>query len=118
MFQVSSGWLRGEGRGDELQLVETGEGCMMGGEAKGIMDDYQALPEGDRSPRSERCSPGIYLAVSGFVLIVAIFCAMGFYIRQMSLSMSLMTTLLRDIETNTHSMCHALHTIDSNYTCA
>lgn len=111
-FQVSSGWLHGE-------VVDSGEGVRMGGEVgAGLMDEYQALPEGDRSPRSGRCSPGTYLAVSGFVLIVAIFCAMGYYIRLMSNSMVLMTTLLRDIETNTHSMCHALHTIDSNYTCA
>ena len=82
------------------------------------MEEYQSL-ENDRPPRP-RCgvSLGRGLVVFGSAIAIAIFSFIAVMIYNMVLSLDTMVALLRDVRTNTRSMCDALQDVDKNFTCA
>ena len=85
------------------------------------MEEYQRLESLESArPRRPRCgvSLGRGLAVFGSAIVIAIFSFIAVMIYSMVLSLETMVVLLRDVRTNTRSMCDALQAVDKNYTCA
>lgn len=58
------------------------------------------------------------IAFFGYAILIIIMLYMGVKMRDMTDYMAQMVALMQDMETNTLTMCMAVETVGSNYTCA